>query len=241
MLTSVRSAVRRAQRALGPSRTRRHCPICDWRGALFETGGTASKQRVDARCPRCGGFERHRLAHVVAERLLDLDYSRVLHVAPEPELSRWLRSRADAYLSIDLYAEAMVRMDITDLQLEDGSQTLFWASHVLEHVTEDRKAIAEIHRVLAPGGKAVIQVPIWRLETFEDPSVTSPKQRLEAFYQEDHVRLYGLDIVKRFEAQGFAAEIHRAQDFGPETLLLHGLSFASTDEVFVFTKSPEPG
>ncbi|MGG7566779.1 class I SAM-dependent methyltransferase [Rhodovulum sp. DZ06] len=236
MTSSARMAARRVLRALRPARTVRHCPICGWRGARFDTGGTAAKQRIDARCPGCGGFERHRLAYHVAETAAELDFSRVLHVAPERELSKWLRGKAAEYLSIDLYNEAMAKMDVTDLELEDGSYTLFWASHVLEHVPEDRKAIAEIHRVLAPGGKAVIQVPIWRLKTFEDPSATTPERRLELFYQDDHVRLYGLDIMERFEAQGFRAEVVRAQDFGPETLLTLGLSFASTDEVFIFTK-----
>ena len=130
----------------------------------------------------------------------------------------------------------MAKMDVTDLKLDDNSQSLFWASHVMEHVIDDRKAISEINRVLAPGGKVLIQVPIWCFETFEDPSVTTPEKRLELFYQEDHVRLYGLDIMDRFREQGFKAELYRAQDFGPTPLLQHGLSFASTDEVFIFTK-----
>lgn len=232
----MKSAGSKILGVLGPARTRRHCPICDWKGERFSTGGPASKKRLDARCPRCGSFERHRLAFFVAENRVDLDYSQVIHVAPEKELSNWLKAKSSEYLSIDLYSEAMAKMDITDLKLDDNSQTLFWASHVMEHVVDDKKAISEIYRVLTPGGKAFIQVPIWRFETFEEPSATTPEKRLELFYQEDHVRLYGLDIMQRFREKGFKAELYRAQDFGPTNLLQHGLSFASTDEVFVFTK-----
>jgi predicted SAM-dependent methyltransferase len=99
-------------------------------------------------------------------------------VAPEKELSKWLRSISTEYLSIDISAEAMAKMDITDLELEDNSQTLIWASHVLEHVVDDRKAIAELYRVLAPGGVAFIQVPIWRTQTFEDFNKSTPEERL---------------------------------------------------------------
>jgi hypothetical protein len=93
--------------------------------------------------------------------------------------------------------------------------------------------------VLKPGGRALVQVPIWRRLTYEDWTKTSPDQRRRAFYQADHVRLYGLDIVDHFAEPGFAGEIHRAQDFGPSDLTTYGLSFASTDEVFVFQKPEE--
>jgi hypothetical protein len=127
-------------------------------------------------------------------------FGSALHVAPEKQLSQWLRSRSANYLSIDLYREATARMDITDLSVDD------------------------------------IQVPIWVQRTFEDQTKRTPKERLEAFYQSDHVRLYGLDIVERFEEAGFSSCTYRARDFGPEVLLESGLSFASTNEVFLFKK-----
>lgn len=168
---------------------------------------------------------------------MTLDFKAILHVAPEKPIAKWLRQCAGDYLSVDLSSEAMVKMDVTDLKLGDESQTLVWISHVLEHVEDDRKAIAEIHRVLTPGGVAVVQVPIWRQQTFEDFSLSTPEQRSEAFFQANHVRLYGMDIADRFESVGFSTEIVRAQDFGPRAVLEQGLSFPSTNEVFVFRKS----
>jgi len=214
----------------------RHCPICDWRGKKFEIGGQVGKRRFDSRCPNCGSMERHRLSFLVAEKCVNLNYSKVIHVAPEKELSKILQSKSENYLSIDLYSEAMAKMDITDLELEDNSQTLIWASHVLEHIENDAKAISEIYRVLAPKGVAFIQVPIWRTTTFEDFTKTDDEERLELFYQKDHVRLYGLDIIDRFEIAGFSSAVYRAQDFGPEVLLTNRLSFPSSNEVFVFHK-----
>jgi len=232
----MKRAIRKALRLLSGAQTQRTCPICRWSGGKFTWGGPPNKRRFDARCPKCGSLERHRLAYYVASHCVSLDYSRVLHVAPEKELSKWLRSQSADYLSIDLYAPAMAKMDITRLELDDSSQSLIWMSHVLEHIVDDRKAISEIHRVLRPGGKAFIQVPVWRLETHEDFSKTTPEERNREFYQPDHVRLYGLDIVKRFEASGFTSSVFRAQQFGPDILLRHGLSFASTNEVFLFGK-----
>jgi len=221
-------------------KTTRICPICGWKGRQFALGGDGNKQRFDSKCSRCGSFERHRLAYLVANNMSDLDFSKTVHVAPEKCLSKWLQLKSSQYLSLDFYSKAMTKMDITNLGLASRSCTIFWASNVLEHITDDRKAISEIYRVLSPGGKAFIQVPIWKIDTFEDFSKSTPEERNELFYQHDHVRLYGMDITDRFEHVGFSTEIYRAQDFGPKTLLENGLSFASTNEVFVFTKVNKP-
>ncbi len=182
-------------------------------------------------------MERHRLAYLVATTKVDLDYTAVLHVAPEPQIETFLRSRATDYLSVDLYdPNVMAKMDVTALELENESKTLIWMSHVLEHVLRDDLAISEMLRVLKPSGVALVQVPIWRLQTFEDDSITTEEDRLRTFYQKDHVRLYGMDIVERFKAAGFHASVIRAQDFGSDLLIEHRLSFASTDEVFIFRK-----
>ena len=214
----------------------RECPICGWSGYEFTKGGGPGKIRYDCYCPKCHSAERHRLAFMVSEKLTDLDFSTVLHVAPEQELSNYIKSKSETYLSIDLYTEAMAKMDITALELPDNSQSLIWISHVLEHVEDDSTAISEMYRVLQKSGVAFVQVPIWRTKTYEDFTIKNPSERLTSFYQTDHVRLYGLDIVERFKSAGFKISIHRAQDFGPQILTRHGLSFASTNEVFVFQK-----
>jgi SAM-dependent methyltransferase len=177
---------------------------------------------------------------MVAEQRTTLDFSDVLHVAPEATFETYLRSKSKNYLSIDLQNAAMARMDITALDLPDDSQSMIWISHLLEHVENDDAAISEMYRVLRNSGCAFVQVPIWRTTTFEDFAIRDPAERTKHFYQPDHVRLYGLDLVDRFTSRGFEAEVHRAQDFGPEPLLRYGLSFASTNEVFVFRKPTRP-
>jgi SAM-dependent methyltransferase len=101
----------------------------------------------------------------------------------------------------------MVKMDITDIDWPDSSFDIVYCSHVLEHVPEDRKAMSEMFRVVKPGGWALIQVPVWKDDTIEDPSITDPGERERLFGQSDHVRLYGLDIKNRLAAAGFDVEV----------------------------------
>lgn len=63
---------------------------------------------------------------------------------------------------------------------------------------DDRKAMSELFRVLKPGGKAILQVPIskYNKETFEDFSIVSPREREKYFGQRDHIRIYGKDYKK---------------------------------------------
>jgi len=112
------------------------------------------------------------------------------------------------YISVDLESPiAMLKMDVTDLQFPDDCFNCTICYHVLEHVSDDKKAMAEIFRVLKPGGWAILQVPILRDKTFEDPSVKTPKDREKIFGQHDHVRAYGLDYKHRLKSAGFSVKV----------------------------------
>lgn len=134
----------------------------------------------------------------------------MLHVAPEYTLSNRLQALSNLnYLSIDLSSRrAMQRMDLTALALDDASFDVILCSHVLEHIPDDRRAMRELHRVLRPGGWAILQVPLdpERAMTYEDASITDPERRLEHFGQEDHVRVYGRDYPDRLREAGFTVD-----------------------------------
>jgi SAM-dependent methyltransferase len=187
---------------------RRFCPCCYSHVRHFLPYGEVP--RPDARCPVCGALERHRAASLFFEQRAGLfnQVRRILHVAPEPHVSRVLQRVGVDYLSIDLESDnAMLRMDVTDLELPDESFDAIYCSHVLEHVPEDRRALAEFRRILRIGGWVVVQVPIKGATTFEDPSITDPRERRRLFGQGDHVRLYGRDIDRRLKAAGFAVTV----------------------------------
>jgi hypothetical protein len=63
--------------------------------------------------------------------------------------------------------------------------------------------------------------------------VTSEAERLEKFLQEDHVRLYGLDLKKRIEESGFACEVISSADLPLAEQNLYSLKTALYRDVFV--------
>ena len=166
-------------------------------------------------CPRCGAHdrERHLFLYLKASGLLDLLPSQhVLHFAPERHLSRRIAALAPAqYLRCDLYpGSADVQcVDIEQMSFDDGSFDILIANHVLEHVSDDNKAISEISRVLKPGGWAVLQTPYSDVleKTWSDPGIATEAARLQAYGQEDHVRLFGRDILDRFSHSGLIPHV----------------------------------
>jgi predicted SAM-dependent methyltransferase len=146
--------------------------------------------------------------------LFDGKPKKMLHVAPEPFFeSKFRQLLGDKYLTADLVdPRAMVKMDITNIDYPDQSFDVIYCSHVLEHVQDDRKAMREFYRTLKRTGWAILLVPIIDTKTFEDFSITDPKERLKVFGHEDHVRRYGPDYVDRLKEAGFSVEIIQVND-----------------------------
>ncbi|MDT8321614.1 MAG: alginate lyase family protein [Xanthomonadales bacterium] len=188
------------------------CPLCESRLKGFLPGGP--KRRPNAKCPSCGALERHRAAWVYlrdhAHWLKEGDEPvRLLHIAPETPLEQCFRKFAHVdYLSADLEpGRAMLEMDLTATGQPDQCFDVIFCSHVLEHIPDDVAAMRELHRIVRAGGEVYIQVPLRGPTTYEDPAITTPEGRLEAFGQEDHVRLYGMDIRERLQAAGLEVEL----------------------------------
>ena len=163
-------------------------------------------------CWRCGSHEHHRALWLYLDRMRPELLSRsaaLLHFAPEWGLAQRLRERVGRYVSADLDPRVgELTLDITAIDLPDASFDSVLCSHVLEHVPDDGAAMRELRRILVPGGRAIVMVPVDRHRevTLEDPAVTSPEARREAYWQEDHVRLYALDVMDRLTAAGFQVE-----------------------------------
>ena len=110
------------------------------------------------------------------------------------------------YVTADIESPlAKIKMDIHDIPFPDNTFDVAFCNHVMEHVRDDIRATSELHRVLKPGGWAIIQSPLdlTRDVTFEDNTITSPSEREKIFGQNDHVRVYGKDYGRRLEKGGF--------------------------------------
>lgn len=209
----------------------RKCPICNNGSKQFLEHGITP--RKDAMCPFCCSLERHRLLWLFLERntgFLSSPPQKALHIAPEAILEQRFRALiGKGYITADLFAPKVdVRMDIADIQFPENTFDFIYCSHVLEHVPDDRKAMREFRRVLAPNGIAMLLVPITVEKTVEDPSIEDPKERLRLFGQEDHVRSYGPDYSSRLKEEGFTIDEVYPEDFlTPPEIEKMGITSAS--------------
>lgn len=208
----------------------RFCAVCEhavWRFMPYGKGSAGVPKLMAAldvvgsdpdhfECPHCGSHdrERHLMLYFQATSLFArINGAHVLHFAPEKRLSRLVAAAGPArHVRCDLYPSApdIDRVDMLAMPFADASFDLLIANHVLEHVDDDLRALQEIHRVLKPGGKAVLQTPYSRRlrRTWEDPGIDDGAARLQAYGQADHVRLYGRDIFERFAAVGLHPLVH---------------------------------
>ena len=205
-----------------------YCPCCDHEAPEFLPFGV--KPRPNVRCPQCGSLERHRLLWMFLRERRDLlrRGMTLLHVAPERALRRLARSVDGLhYIAADLSADARVRLDVTVLPFGLGTLDGIICNHVLEHVSDDRRALREFRDAMHPSGWAILQSPIdsARECTFEDPSITDPAERERLFGQHDHVRVYGTDYASRLRAGGFRVEcLHSTAMYSASLRASHGLA-----------------
>ncbi|MGB1586358.1 MAG: class I SAM-dependent methyltransferase [Thermoplasmatota archaeon] len=176
----------------------RYCACCTHTSRRFLPGGR-TLIRDASRCGWCGSLERHRGAAMMYPEL-GFQGADVLHMAPEGPLTKVIqRLGPNSYRTGDLEpGRADDVADLTDLPYADQSFDRIVCNHVLEHIPDDAAALAEMRRVLRPGGMAVLMFPVsTEATTDEDPAVTDPETRLARWGHPHHVRRYGQDVVKR--------------------------------------------
>ncbi|MEM7506869.1 MAG: methyltransferase domain-containing protein [Pseudomonadota bacterium] len=225
----------RAERAirhvtsLARGQTPRLCPICGYEGMFSPV-----RHKPEIWCPQCDSRPRHRQLKLWMDREMVLPAgAEVLHFAAEPWVRGWFEARGAHYVTADLNDKFELQLDITAMDLADASYDLIMANHVLEHV-DDAKALAEIHRVLRPGGQAVLTVPMiegWD-ETYENPDLTSDEDLRLHYGDPTHLRFYGRDVRDRIQAAGFALTMFVAEEPDVSRHALH-----RGERVFIGTKA----
>lgn len=177
------------------------CNLCGWNGKRF----------FSRRCPKCNSLPRIRLIPYSLEyfRLLK-DDKKILHIAPNINEFNFIQSKIASgiqydRLNIRKFDHINLVQNLTNTTIETNTYDLSIAWHVFEHIKEDEKAIKEVYRILKPGGKFLLSVPIYpkyNETTYEDSSI--PYELYKHHHgHEDHCRSCGLDYYKRFEQVGF--------------------------------------
>lgn len=169
-------------------------------------------QRNNVLSPSTLSLERHRLLWLYLKNETDFFSAskKVLHFAPEQAFYKRFRNMSNLdYVTTDLESPlADVKADICNLPFKENEFDIILCNHVLEHIPDDTKAMQELYRILKPGGFGIFQIPqdLNREITFEDDSITAPKERAKIFGQYDHVRVYGRDYFDKLRSIGFQVE-----------------------------------
>ncbi|KAI9031410.1 S-adenosyl-L-methionine-dependent methyltransferase [Hyaloraphidium curvatum] len=164
-------------------------------------------------CPD-SSMERHRFscAFVSTAGTLRSEPKRILYVAPHGVVVKHLRARFPGAEIVTGFKRVKgsyappgknnLDLDVTDMhQIADASVDFLICEHVLEHVPDDRKAMRELRRVLAPGGTALLSAPV-RHDNATRENIPGAVP-VRDYGQEDHLRWYGLDFFARLEEAGF--------------------------------------
>jgi SAM-dependent methyltransferase len=177
-------------------------------------------KRAADQCPICHSTARERLIWFwlsqMGQGFRFGANCRTAHFAPEKGLTIRLREAAPAnYVAYDFepsryrHLSGVKQADLGGLAIADSSVDLLVCNHVLEHVPDVARALSEILRVLAPGGTAILQVPIaLKLEQSIELGLDSkPEDRIALLGQDDHLRLFTHDdYVAALSCAGFAVE-----------------------------------
>ena len=196
------------------------CPICNYKGPFMD-----KNNRHHAKCPKCGELERARMAMLVVNEIYDdhkASQTDVLHISPENFLRKIFKKKYKSYISSDLYRKDVDhQFDIEEIPYPDNSFDLVFASHVLEYVKNDKKAINEIKRVLRSGGLAFLPVPMLHDKTI-DFEERPPNKRI--------IRETGVDYFNRYREVFTEIKVYDPSSFNEKFNLTINMEDESSTE-----------
>lgn len=216
------------------------CSCCNFTGKFLP----GPDGRPNAGCPQCGSLERHRFLQLMGPLLRSrwvpetrpFERAALVEVAPSSATLPFRRlfgisKTVDADPQADGRVVDIVA-SLTDLPFPGDYADVLLALHVLEHIPDDRKAMAEIARVLAPTGVAILQVPLSDRDTTDEALLDTAEERVARYGQADHVRLYGNDFFARLNEAGLTcAAVSPRDSMSSESIERYGLL---PDQALVF-------
>ncbi len=171
-----------------------------------------------------GPRHEHRLAMILAETAAIPEGTLVLEAAIGlGQLAGRLRDQNLRVIGIDGSFEAALHVrrtspvpvvmgDLTRMPFKSGAFGAVTSGETLEHLDDDGSAVAEIGRVLEPGGRCVVTVP----------ACESLRTESDTYYE--HRRRYSREsLTSLFRQRGF--EIRRATYWGFPIVLIYDTLF----------------
>ena len=189
--------------------TRRDCEFCGWSGFSFVPIYYVDRYRADVFCPRCRLSDRYRtLVHFLRHSKFGADVRasrpRVLEIAPVESSRQLLTAEFAARESVGFDISnpwADVTGDLQNLPFPNESFDLFLCYEVLDYIPDDKRALAELWRVLKPGGCGILRVGF---NEALPATIEYAKPDADDSY---HIRRYGRDLPDRFRNPGFDVEL----------------------------------
>ena len=221
-----------------------YCNCCNRSFRKFKPKGNTLVVRKNAECPYCGSLERVRNLLFYLENETDIftgNY-RLLHFAPEwPLLPIFKKNKKLDHITADINPNvAEYQIDITNITFPDNSFDYIICSHVLGHVSDEKKAIKELYRVLKNDGTALVAtlIDLKNPHTFETVEADTPKKRLLYYSESDLLRLHGVDFCDRLAKGGFNVKtINYPLVLGKEIQQKCALGNGNRELIFKCTKS----
>jgi len=163
----------------------------------------------------------------------------IIIFAPEYSIRKWLDKRDYKYTTADLFEPIVdIKVDIQNTPFPDDKWGLIMCNHILEHVDDYKQALKELKRILKKDGILEITVPLDRkLQTvYEDPDIVNVEDRIKAFGQSDHKRIFGNDFEKILSELGFIVEVFDGDTLPKSIVGVIGPSDYDDNRVFICRK-----
>jgi SAM-dependent methyltransferase len=196
------------------------CPLCG-PSVIVQLSASA----IGVRCMRCGGSAiTMSLVSVLRSEIGGLAGLHVYELSSRGPLVDWLKRNAGRVTCSEFFdgvpSGTMVNgiqcQDVQKLTYADASFDVGTSTEVFEHVPDDARGFAELHRVLRPGGRLIFSVPLTTKEKTVERAILvdgAVRHLLPPEYHGDRIRgwggvlayrNYGLDIIERVKSAGFS-------------------------------------
>ena len=187
-------------------------------------------------------IERH-LGDLRGKRFLKTD---LWNEARNTEILFWVAEQGAEVFALDISDEllnevrprfqdrgipaTLIHSDIRDIRFPDNSFDLLYSMGTVEHVPDVQRAFGEFHRVLKPGGKAIVGVPNL-LDPFLRPAVVKLLSAIGRYpYHPETAFTYG-ELRGRLQRAGFHSAERAGLLFMPGVLRML--------DVFTWLRWPE--